>query len=84
MLARTRCVHFEVSTLHFPRFGYTTRDLLTLLRDAGFSLFRLLPPRQFTPITVDFETEPFENLVALRDADEFARRTGWSQAPRRA
>lgn len=84
VLKRTRCVHFEVSTLHFPRFGYTTRDLLTLLCDAGFSLFRLGAPRQFTPITVDFETEPFENLAALRDADEFARRTGWSQAPSRA
>jgi FkbM family methyltransferase len=84
VLKRTRCVHFEVSTLHFPRFGYTTRDLLMLLQDAGFGLFRLAAPRQFTPITVDFETEPFESLVALRDADEFARRTGWSQVPRRA
>ena len=83
VLKRTRCVHFEVSTLHFPRFGYTTRDLLTLLRDAGFGLFRLAP-RQFMPITVGFETAPFENLVAVRDADEFARRTGWSLVPGRA
>jgi len=81
VLKRTRCVHLEVSTLHFPRFGYTTRDLLKLVRDAGFALFRLAP-RQFMPITVDFETAPFENLVAVPDADEFARRTGWSQVPR--
>jgi FkbM family methyltransferase len=84
VLARTSCVQFEVSSLHFPRFGYTTRDLLTLLRDAGFSLFRISAPRQFMPITIAFDTEPFENLVALRDAADFARRTGWSQSPGRA
>ena len=29
VLQRTRCVHFEVSSLHFARFGYTTRDART-------------------------------------------------------
>lgn len=81
VLKRTCCVHFEVSALHFAGFGYTTRDLLTLLRDAGFSLFRLSAPREFTPAATSFETEPIENLIALRDADAFARRTGWSQTP---
>ena len=78
LLSRTSCVHFEVSSLHFPRFGYTTRDLLTLLQGAGFRLFRLLPPTGFEPIGLGFDTEPFENLVALRDVDDFASRTGWS------
>lgn len=81
LLERVQCVHFEVSSLHFPRFGYATRDLLALLCDAGFALFRLSGPRQIAPIDTTFDTERFENLVAVRDAAEFVRRTGWSQAP---
>lgn len=81
LLGRTCCVHFEVSSLHFPRFGYTTRDLLTVLEGSGFLLFRLPGPRQFTPVTAAFDTEPFENLLALRDVPDFVRRTGWTLAP---
>ena len=84
VLQRTRCVHFEVSSLHFARFGYTTRDVLTLLRDAGFDLFRSTAPRRFTPIAIDFDTESFENLLALRDVNDFTRRTGWAQPSSRA
>ena len=84
VLQRTRCVHFEVSSLHFARFGYTTRDVLTLLRDAGFDLFRSTAPRRFTPIAIDFDTESFENLLALRDVTDFTRRTGWAQPSSRA
>ncbi len=81
LLKRTRCVYFEVSSLHSSRFGYSTHDLLTLLEGAGFRLFRLSAPRAIVAITTEFETEPFENLVALRDVDEFVRRTGWSPRP---
>ena len=81
VLKRTRCVHFEVSSLHFARFGYATRDVLALLGDAGFALFRLSGPRAFMAITSTFDTEAFENLLALRDPAEFSRRTGWLQAP---
>jgi FkbM family methyltransferase len=82
LLQRTRCVHFEVSALHFPRFGYRTRDVLGLLSAAGFSLFRIAGPARIVPITLDFDTEPFENLLALRDGDDFAARTGWTVEPR--
>jgi hypothetical protein len=77
-------VHFEVSSVHFSRFGYSTREILTLLRDAGFSLYRAGAPREFTPITTAFDTAGFENLLALRDAGDFVTRTGWSECPARA
>ncbi len=79
LLKRTRCVLFEVSSLHFARFGYTTQDVLTLLERTGFNVFRLSGARGIRSVTVDFDTESYENLIALRDVDDFARRTGWAQ-----
>ena len=81
LLRRTRCVHFEVSSLHFPRFGYTTADLLALLTGAGFMLFRPLGGRRLAPIPLTFDTERFDNLLALRDVTDFVRRTGWHLSP---
>ncbi|MEO8677481.1 MAG: FkbM family methyltransferase [Vicinamibacterales bacterium] len=78
LLKLARCVYFEVSSLHFPRFGYSTRDLLTLIEYSGFRLFRANDSRQLIPITTEYDTANFENLVALRDLDDFLRRTGWS------
>lgn len=81
VLERTQCVHFEVSALHFARFGYATPDVLTLLSGAGFALFRIDGRRQIVPVDLTFDTERYENLIAVRDTAEFLRRTGWSQAP---
>ncbi len=81
LLQRTQCVLFEVSDLHFGRFGYTIRDLLLLLEGAGFHLFRPDPPTGFVSITSAFTTNACENLIAVRDVADFTRRTGWTQAP---
>lgn len=77
ILRRTDCVFFEVSSLHFARFGYTTRDLLELLVAAGFRIFRVSDSAALTAISIKFDTAQFENLVALRDAANFQRRTKW-------
>lgn len=78
VLRRAQCVYFEVSALHFCRFGYSTRDVLQLLRCKGFHLFRAQKPSGLISITTDFDTDPFENLVALRNLEDFRRRTGWT------
>ena len=78
LLTQARCLYFEVSSLHFPQFGYSTRDLLTLVERAGFRLFRANDRRALLPITTRFDTADFENLVALRDVNDFMRRSGWS------
>ena len=78
VLARTACVFFEVSGPHFATFGYRTRVVIELLLASGFRLFRVAGPRTLRAIPRDFDTDAFENLVALRDADEGRRRTGWT------
>lgn len=79
-LRLTRCIHFEVSSLHFARFGYATSDLLTMLEGAGFALFRHPGGKRLVRIGTDYDTERFENLLAVRDVADFMRRTGWALA----
>jgi len=81
LLRRTQCVLFEVSRLHFSRFGYTVHDLLVRLESAGFGLFRQAAPDRIVPITTAFDSEGCENLIAVRDLDDFTRRTGWTPGP---
>jgi FkbM family methyltransferase len=78
LLKRTECCFFEVSSLHFARFGYTTRDLLKLLVTARFRLFRIFGSAALATISTEFDTAEFENLVALRDDTAFRLRTGWT------
>jgi len=77
VLEQALCIHFEVCASHFRRFGYSTSELLRLLCERGFRLFRLHEPRGLVSITVEYDTDSFENLIALRDVDDFRRRTGW-------
>lgn len=81
LLKRTRCVYFEVCSTHFAWFGYSTRELLEMLCDAGFQLFRINRPGCLCSIPVDFESESFENLVALRKPADFQQRSGWDIKP---
>jgi FkbM family methyltransferase len=76
-LRRTQCVYCEVCAAHFRRFGYATRDVLQLLWRAGFLLYRVIGPSRLIAIGADFEAETYENLIALREIDEFCARTHW-------
>jgi FkbM family methyltransferase len=77
LLTRTECVLFEVSSLHFARFGYTTRDLLELIVAAGFRPYRITAENSLAEISVEFEAAQHEDLVALRHRKAFLARTGW-------
>jgi FkbM family methyltransferase len=78
VLRRTQCVYFEVSAVHFRRFGYSTPDLLWLLRHDGFGLFRIAGPKLLSAVSDRFDTERYENLLGIRDVDEFCHRTSWA------
>lgn len=77
LLQRTECIYFEVSTTHFKWFGYTIGEVLDLLANAGFQCFRIIGQSSLESIPPDFETEDFENVVALRDLETFSDRSGW-------
>lgn len=77
ILAVTECVYFEVSAAHFDRFGYTTRDLLELLLSQDFKIFRISRSNELTAILRCFDTNGYENLVAVRSVSSFASRSHW-------
>lgn len=65
-LARTQRIYFEVSDDHFARFGYTTTDLLDLLRAQGFEIYRFDADGGRVPVGSD--VGGWENLLAARAA----------------
>jgi hypothetical protein len=78
LLQTTRCLYFEIGRTHFSWFGYHIRDLLQLLISEGFQLFRIPSNGCLAGIDVGYDTDVVENLVGLKDLDEFRERTGWT------
>ena len=77
-LAKTQCVYFEISDQHTSAFGYSVRDLLTGLADLNFRLFICRDAERLTPISCEHVVQgTYENAIAIRNLDEFRRRTGW-------
>ena len=64
-LERTDRIFFEVADEHFERFGYTTAELLALLRESGFEIYRGgaagTEPEPLTEHSGDWD-----NLIAAR------------------
>ena len=80
ILACTHCVVFEVAESHFRRYGYEVATVLALLAQQGFTLLRPFGEARAARIGVDFNTDSVENLIAVRDIDDFADRSGWTIA----
>jgi FkbM family methyltransferase len=76
-ILRTACIYFEVSAIHFERYAYTTADLMDIVSNFGFRIFRIERLRLLSPVARDFIPVRYENLVALRDPLDFSRRSGW-------
>jgi hypothetical protein len=81
LLARTQCVHFEISKVHFSWFGYEIDDVLGILQKQGFDVFRIPRNGQLQRIAASYDSDSVENLVAVRDVAEFSQRTGWNICP---
>ncbi len=77
LLTVTDCIHFEVGSEHFGWFGYTVRDLLQFLRDRGFMLYRIQGPDCLNEVDVDYQPVGVENVLAMRNLQDFQLRTGW-------
>jgi FkbM family methyltransferase len=74
-LHTTSCVYFESSEWNFKRYGYTCGDLLEILVDSGFRIFRLVGNDTLVAVEVGYKSATLENLIAVRDLDEFLYRT---------
>ena len=75
VLSVTDCVYFEAWDQHFEKYGYSTNDVLELLRCAGFGIFRLSSEDRVLPVPTDFHAMACENLIAIKQVKDFSRRT---------
>lgn len=77
LLAYVQCVHFEISKTHFSWFGYHVRDLLQMVESAGFTLYRIPENGRIERVDATYETSSVENLIGIKDIEDFRQRTGW-------
>jgi FkbM family methyltransferase len=70
-------IYFESSDVLFARYGYTCADIYGLLRNAGFTIFKVGEEPELQRLPADYESHDIENLIALRDVDGFVRHTGY-------
>lgn len=77
LLETTRCVFCEMCAAHVQRHHYTTAELLGLLEQAGFKNYVLNGRRQLQRVLPGFQSNELEQIVSLRDEDNFKERTGW-------
>jgi hypothetical protein len=78
ILARTHCIIFEVAETHLRRYGYDLATVLSLLEEEGFRILRPVGTANALRIGTDFITDRVENLIAVRDLEEFVSRSGWT------
>ncbi|MDD1428134.1 FkbM family methyltransferase [Dolichospermum sp. ST_sed9] len=78
-LEKVNCIYFEVCPENYENFGYQTSDVLTLLKEYNFKLFRrkdkekeLVPViNQYVPLS------GLENLFGIKNVEDFQNRTQW-------
>ena len=75
LLEHTNCVYFESSEKHFSRYGYSTKEILTLLTCQGFNIVKISNNNRLNYIKMSHVSEKIENLLAIRDINVFSRRT---------
>jgi FkbM family methyltransferase len=74
-LGNTSCVYFESSERNFRRYGYTCGDLLEILVESGFKIFKFAGNDTLVAVDVGYKSATLENLIAVRDLGEFLYRT---------
>ena len=77
-LSRTACVYFEAHDATYAAMGYESADVVSLLFQQGFRVYRWLPGNVFIrEIDNTYRTSDIpENLLAIRDIEYFMKRTG--------
>jgi FkbM family methyltransferase len=76
-LSYTEAVYFEAWDTHFDRFDYSFSDVWRILTDQGFYIFRFPTNTSMARVSIDYHPLHCENLVAVRNVDEFLQRTNF-------
>ncbi len=74
LLERTQCVYFEAWENHYEKYNCSTAEIVTLLRDRGFSVYRIVENKTLAEIDERYHAMQCENLLAIRNVDHFSDR----------
>ena len=75
-LAKTKVLYNESWESHFNKFSYCTGDVIKLLNEAGFSVFRFSDMRLHA-VDSHYVSEDCENLISIKDVDDFISKTSY-------
>jgi len=75
-MQRTGVILFESWDKHFQGFGYSVADVVHLLQQNGFRVFKPVDDA-LMPIPGDYTSSQCENLIALKDPKGFCDHTGF-------
>ena len=76
-LERVDCIYFESYEAHFNKYKYSCGDVISLLENSGFRLFRLSASDAIVPVDSSYSSSYCENLIAVRNLEAFQERTGF-------
>jgi FkbM family methyltransferase len=77
-LKRVACIYYEASDWCCARFGYSPAVLISLLKSSGFKSYKLESGGVLEEVGDEYKSPKGNaNLVAVRDIDDFVRRTGF-------
>jgi FkbM family methyltransferase len=75
ILRKAKCVYFESYQPNFDIFNYKTGDLIKMFLDRGFEVLRIKDGKLHR-VTESHVSDVCENLIAVRDMEDFRSRTG--------
>ena len=76
-LERVDCIYFESYEARFNKYKYSCGDVISLLENSGFRLFRLAASDAIVPVDSNYSSSYCENLIAVRNLEAFRERTGF-------
>jgi FkbM family methyltransferase len=74
VLKNIDCIFFESWEKHFEEFGYSTRDLIKLIQEKGFEVYKILNGN-LKQLDSYYKSVACENLIAIKNISEFLDRT---------
>jgi FkbM family methyltransferase len=75
VLKRTDMVYYESCDQFYEGYGYNSGDLIALLQAQGFTVYRI-SSNAITALDASWRSVGLENLLALKNADLFKKKTG--------
>lgn len=78
LLQRVNCILFEVEEAKCKRYGYDSLSLLDFVRSQGFHILRIVG-EESAEMPQDYKSVHPEDIVAVRDMDDFFMRTKYSK-----